>query len=364
MKLLVTCALLLGSLTPAQDLPSDAQIRKAWGFLTPAEKTEVTEWFRAEVSYLDTSQNKLIAYLIEGADRDRGEWPDAQPAPFFDPAKHAPAQPIPRKTLAFDDPKAVAARAEFAPQRDPLQRAWIYDWSTGELRHVGDERDPELLFENGLLGLPPLVDYAEALLLQRLDDGAERATLTAFAHAYTDRVGTVFPGVTLFDAWGSGAEMEMPDIDVLGVIHDVLDEWKKWKAPIPNGKQRSAYDAVEELFLNAYHHRRLREAIAANYLRGNAVAADTYAPNILAFNALWESAGGDPDKLVKELPEAKDWDKFLKNLTRDIAKKKSFREAGQNRLAWYEGERYKVKAMLVWVLTEFGAFERKALPKD
>jgi len=341
----------------------DKDIRQAWSYLTPAEQAEVTEWFRAEVSYLDTTQNKLIADLSEGSDRDRGQWPELQAAPFFDPATHAPAQPIPRKRLDFDDPKAVAARALFAPERDPLQRAFVYDWTTGELRRTRDERDPSLVFENGLLGLPPLTDLAEALLLQRLDDGAERPTLTAFAHAYTDRNGTVFPGVTLFDAWGSGAEMEMPDVDVLGVIHDVLGDWKKWKAPIPGGAQKKAYDAVGELFLSAFHHRRLREALAANYLRGKAVAADTYAPNVLAFSALWENAQGDPDKLVKELPATKDWDKFMKGLTSDIAKKKSFREAGQNRLAWFEGERYLVKSKLVWVLQEFGAFERKSLPK-
>jgi len=352
------------SLAARQELPTDARILEAWSYLTPDEKGEVTEWFRAEVSYLDTTQNKLIAYLEEGSDRDRGEWPAAEPAPLFDPETHAPAQPIPRKRLSYDDSKAAAARAKFAPQRDPMQRAWIYDWATGELRITKDERDPEMLFNNGLLGIPPLADLAEALLLQRLDDGAERPTLAAFAHAYTDRGGTAFPGVTLFDAWGSGAEMEMPDIDVLGVIHTVLDDWKSFKAPIPGGKQKKAYAKVGDLFLLAFHHRRLREALAANYLRGKAIPADTYAPNILALNALWEDASGDPDKLVKDLPKAKGWDKYMKSLSKKIAKKKAFREAGQNRVDWFEGERYQVKAKLVWVLQEFGAFDRKELPKQ
>lgn len=348
---------------PAQELPTDARILEAWSYLTPPEQAEVTEWFRAEVSYLDTTQNKLIAYLEESADRDRGEWPKAEPAPYFDPEVHAPAQPIKRTRLDPESKKALAAREKFAPSRDPMLRAWVYDWATGDVRITRDERDPELLFQNGLLGIPPLADYAEALLLRQLDDGSERATLAAFAHAYTDRTGTVYPGVTLFDAWGSGAEMEMPDVDVLGIIHTVLDDWKSFKAPIPGGKQKKAYAKVGDLFLPAFHHRRLREALAANYLRGKAIPSDTYAPNILALNALWEEAQSDPAQLVKELPKAKDWDKFMKSLTKKIAKKKSFREAGQNRVDWFEGERYQVKAKLVWVMQEFGAFDRKALPK-
>ena len=359
---IVALALAPAAVASPQELPTDARIKRAWSYLRPEEQAEVTEWFRAEVSYLDTVQNQLIAFLEDGSDRDRGAWPEAEEAPFFDPAVHAPAQPIPRKRLAFDDSQAVAARKKFAPARDPMQRAWVYDWTCGELRRTRDERDAELLFQNGLLGIPPRADLAEALLLQQLDDGSERAVLTAFAHAYTDRSGTVFPGVTLFDAWGSGAEMEMPDVDVLGVIHTVLDEWKKWKAPIPGGKQKKAYAAVEELFLPAFRYRRLREAFAANYLRGKAIPSDTFAPNILGLNAMWEEVAGDPAKLREELPDAKHWEKFMKSLTKKVAKKKKFREAGQGRVNWFEGERYKVKAKLVWVLQEFGAFDRTELP--
>lgn len=354
---------LAGHPSAAEEPPSDARVQKAWSYLANDEKSEVTEWFRAEVSYMDLVQNQLIAFVEKTGDRDRGAWPEAaSEAPFFDPETHSPAQPIPRKRLDFDDPKAVAGRATFAPNRDPMQRAWIYDWTTGELRITRDERDPELLFANGLLGLPPKSDLAEALLLRLLDDGSQRKTLTAFSHAYTDRTGAVFPGITLFDAWGSGAEMEMPDVDVLGIVHTLLDEWKKWKAPIPGGQQKKIYTKVGDLFVPAYQHRRLREALAANYLRGKAVPNDTFGPNILGFNALWEEANSDPAALIKELPKPKKWEKFLKSLTKKVAKKKKFREKGQARVDWFENERFRVRAKLVWVLKEFGAFERKRLP--
>ena len=82
-----------------------------------------------------------------------------------------------------------------------------------------------------------------------MDDGSMKSVMTAFSHAYADRQGNAFPGITLYDAWSSGAEMEMPDVECLGIVHDLLDDWKTWKAPVR--KQESLYDAIGELFVKA-----------------------------------------------------------------------------------------------------------------
>ncbi len=352
---------------PAQDAepaPSDDRLREAWSFLLPEEQFEVCEWYRAEVSYLDTYQNKMIAYVLGGEERDRGTWPAPEPTPYFDPEVHCPAQPIPRQRL---DPNSNAAKRAVklfgqGNAADPLRRSWAYDWASGEIVMLAEETDPTVLFENAMRGLPPLIDLAEALVLRRLDDGEERVALAAYAHAYTDRSGNVFPGVTLYDAWSSGREFEMPDVDTLGILHTVYNDWRSYKAPVPANKQKPLYDKIGEAFLTAKRHRGLREALAANYLRGNALPNDIYKSSALAFNALWEEATGVPEELAKELPKAKDWKKYMERLVKQ-QKKKKFVEAGQNRLAWLESERVRVKATLVRVMTEFGALDRTELPK-
>ena len=366
-SLALTFAPVLCSLAQAQEvepLPTDERIREAWSFLLPREQKEVSEWFRAEAGYLDTSQNRLIQYLIDSEERDRGAWPTAKPLPWFDPETHSPAQPIPRKRLDATSPVAEREykRLKGNMPKDNLRRAFDYDWTTGDVVSVGDERDPELLFENAIMGLPPQIDLAEALLLRRLDDGSQRVALTAFLHIYTDRNGSAFPGISLYDAWSSGLEFEMPDIDTLGILHDVFDDWNSFKAPVPTGSQKRLYARIGDAFLDAKHHRELLEAITVNYVRGNAIPINPYTPNSLAFNALWQEVNGDPEAFAKDLPRADRWEKYLKGLVTK-SKKKSFREMGQGRIDWFELDRWRVKSTLVWVLREFGAMDRKALPK-
>lgn len=348
-----------------EPLPEDARIREAWGYLLPAEQAEVTEWFRAEVGYMDTFQARVIDHLMQGTDVDRGLLDAPPELPHYEPAVHAPKQPIRRRLLDRDDRRAIREHERLVASWDfdPVRSAFRYDWTTGEIHVVGDERDPELLFENGMLGLVPLVGYGEALLQQRLDDGSQRATLAAFGHAYTDRSGNKYPTITLYDAWCSGQDFEMPDVDVLGIVHTLWDDWTTWKAPIPTSKHKKLYAKLGDVLVEAKHHRQLREALAANYLRGGAVPQDLYAPNALAFNALWDEHQSDPAALFDELPAAEDWEDWLKDLTRRIARKKDFRNAGQARLDYVEAERYRVKATLVWVLREFGAFDRTELPE-
>jgi len=368
-SLLVTLSLLTLMLAPvasaqeAQRLPSDERLRKAWSFLLPEEQLEIGEWYRSEVGYLDTFQNKMIAYVVGAEERDRGTWPAAEPLPYFDPELHCPAQPIRRTRLAVDSGRAEAARSRLKPSEgsDPLRRTWVYDWASGEIVTLTNENDPEVLFENALLGLPPLIDLAEALLLRRLDDGSQRVALAAFQHAYTDRSGNIYPGVSLYDAWSSGKEFEMPDVDTLGILHTVYDDWRSFKAPVPGSKQEKLYDKIGEAFIDAKRHRGLREAIAVNYLRGSAIPADDYSGTGLAFNALWEECSGVPEAFAEDLPKVKRWKNYLEGLVRKT-KKKKFRTAGKNRIAWIDAERFRVKATLVRVLKEFGAMDRKKRP--
>ncbi len=365
--LLLAIPFVVGSLATAQDqdaATSDERLREAWSYLLPEEQAEVGEWYRAEVGYLDTYQNRMIAYVIDAEETDRGTWPQAGPRPFFDPVRHCPAQPIPRKWLDANSRRAQDALKTFKPAKfaDPLWKTWSYDWSNGQIVAHGDERNPQVLFENALQGLPPLIDLAEALLLRRLDDGSQRVALTAFEHAYTDRSGNVYPGISLYDAWCSGTEFEMPDVDNLGIMHSVYNDWKSYTAPVPGTLQTKLYAKVGEAFVDAKHHRQLREAVAANYLRGSAVPKDIYSSSSLSFNALWQEYASVPETFAENLPDAKYWKKYIEKLTKRT-NEREFVEAGKNRIAWIDGERARVRATLVRVLEEFGAMKRKKRPE-
>ena len=253
------------------------------------------------------------------------------PAPTYDPELHCPAQPIPRRLLKPSDTRAERAlkRFKLTPSEAQVAPGWTYDYAARELRREQGWNSPKRVFKNALLGAAPGQDLAIAILELNLDDGELRDTFAAFSHAYADRTGWVYPGVTLYDAWASGAQMEMPDVECLGIIHDLKDDWKTWKAPVR--KQDSLYDAIGELFFPARQHRGLRHALAVAYLVGDPGPLDAYAGNYLQLHALWEECASTPAKLSERLPNSKGWRNFLEDWSEHVKETGPLRSKAENR---------------------------------
>lgn len=336
--------------------PTDAELRAAWNRMDAEQRADWVEWFRAEAEWLGTFQARLVAYVIESEPRDPGTWPEESPAPTYDPKVHAPAQPIARRPMP---PGAAADRARdrwFAaiPQRR-LKSAWRYDYPLGELRRARAEDEPTRVFENAIAGFPPGLDLAEALVERALDDGSQRATLTAFAHAYSDRTGKVVPGVTLYDVWCSGREMEMPDVECLGVLHDLKDDWKSYRAPVPERKQKALYDEIGALFVPAHRHRGLRCALARTYLSGEPVLRDGYQESLDRLHSLWDRADSTPSKLAEDVPASDDWQAFLEGLAEQCREDAALRKQGEVRRATLAADAARCRALAVRLLRE-GAY--------
>ena len=73
-----------------------ARALEAFGRLGQREQRELVDYIALEVGHLESFQNELLSFVLRAADKDRGVWPEESPAPFFDPAEHARAQPIAR----------------------------------------------------------------------------------------------------------------------------------------------------------------------------------------------------------------------------------------------------------------------------
>jgi hypothetical protein len=341
-----------GAPAPAPEGPTDAEVRAAWQALDADTRRELFEWFRSEVIWLDTFQNGLVRFVLEGQPRDAGLWPTLETAPWYDPAVHAPAQPIPRKALPADGKAVTRKRKEFffrVPERR-LRAAFVYDPASRELRRVAEVDDPDRHMENALAGFRPDHDLAEALVEMQLDDGSQQEVARAFAHAYTDRTGGVYTGLTLYDAWASGARMEMPDVDCLGILHELKDDWKSFVAPVPGPKQEPLYQEVADLFAPYHHHRGLRRALARCYLTGYPVLRDGYGPNLDRLHALWETHESTPEKLAEALPEAAGWERFLSGWVEEVDGSPELLAKGQRRRDTLHADGQRVRALLVSVL--------------
>lgn len=339
----------------------EAGVRRAWDALSPDARREVVGRFAEEVRHLDGLRSALVAHVLQNADVDAGFVPDAGEIPYFDPKVHAPAQPIARKRLEPDS-SAARAFAERTFERAPktgLDAAFRYDWARREVVRVADPDAPERVFANGLAGYAPGHDFVLALVERSLDRGDEAKALEAFGHAYTDRAGAVYPGVTLYDAWASGVEIEMPDVDVLGVIHLVFDDWSTWKAPIPERQHAAIYAEVKRLFLAARDYRGLRSALAWTYLSASAPLADGYVGHRLRLHGLWESVSSEPAALAPKLPEAAQRQEFLFEWSQSFDKNAELLPRAQARQAALELDALTVRETLATVVREVAASSTK-----
>ncbi|MBM3977620.1 MAG: hypothetical protein FJ299_11595 [Planctomycetes bacterium] len=342
------------------------ELELGWKYLLTDEKREVAEYFTAQAGTLDSYQRRLISRARQLSDRDPSLWPVEAELAWYDPKKHAPKQPIPRKRLAEDDPLVSAARTALAA---PLPRAiaatWSYDWGTRGLQRSSRraEDDPERIFANACLGLPPDADWALALVLRALDDGAQSTALAAFAHAYTDREGGVYP-FTLYEAWSAGREMEMPDVDTLGLLHDLTNDWKTFVAPVPQKQHAKLYEGtLFPLFVPARAHRAPREGLAQTYLRAEPGLSEGYEAAVIRFHALWDYMNELPPKLAGALSENRNWDKYFKQWTASLAKQQVLYERGHVRQLRLLDDELALRQLLLSCMRELGVLGRTALPK-
>jgi hypothetical protein len=344
----------------------DERARAAFAALEPAQKKELCDFLELETSHLGTFQSDLIAWVLKQQDRDPLRWPLVTPPPTFDPLVHAPAQPIARKLL---DPGSASAKAaverilgERESARARLRPGYVYDYSTGELRRIASADEPQRIFENALRGHPPKLDLAEALVERMLDDGSQKQRAIAFAHAYSDRSGNVFPGITLYDAYGSGTDIEMPDVETLGIAHTLFDDWTTWKAPIPGPQQEPLYEKIGAEFLALHRHRGLRHALTMTFARGTVALQDGYDGFLDNLHALWEDCKSTPDTLGDRLPSAADWSKFLEAWRQRCIDEGELYAAGQNRRAVLDASERAVRETVFRVLGEYGALAPQKPP--
>ena len=345
--------------TPLVAQVTDDEVRAAWKKLSREDQSEIVEWFSAECERLPTFQVGLMNYVFRELPQSRYDWPEAaQKLPLYDAQRHAPGQPIVRKWLK-EDSRTVTKWKErvfaVAPARR-LTSAWQYNYATGSVERLPGHADPERIFENGLAGCPVNLDLAEAVLERMLDDGSLRKEHAAFGHAYADRLGKAYPGVTLYDTWCSGAEQEMPDVECLGMVHDIFDDWDTWEAPVPESQHDPLYARLGEVFVKLRRQRGLRTALTRAYFSATPVMRDAYGPSTDRLHSLWDQHGSVPGKLLESLPADDDWNEWWEVKGKELDNQLELYQAGQVRRQTLVADADRVRRLLIGVMTEYGAF--------
>jgi hypothetical protein len=303
-----------------------------WKEYESDERAATIELFQEKLAQLDTSQLALVRELVSEEYVDVATIEERQRGIQYDPKKHAPQQPILRNWLDADDPRVGAVYEQFYGQRDPsaLIAAYVYDWPTRKIVRTRAPDDIEAVFANAANGYPPGLDLALAVVERELDDGDLDRIQSAFGHVYTDLDGFVYPQTTLYDAWASGFEIAMPDVDALGVIHDLFDDWNTWQAPIPGREHEHLYATIGGEYRKIRRYRTLREALARLLLIGDP-ASSLYLPARTNLHAVWARSGSKVAKLKRQLPDQAEQEEWIAEWVANCKEDEKLWQAGQHR---------------------------------
>lgn len=350
----------------AQDPRTPDELFDAWSALEERKRVDTSQWFLAECDRSTTFRSRLERYLVQSVDGNPHDWPPSGERPTFDPKVHTPGQVIERSFV--DVERAPYARTFDRLKGGFVDRAFVpaveYDWSRGEIVQLMQWDDPERIARNASRGFTPYTDLAEALVERQLDDRSFAVHAEAFGHAYADRTGKAFREVTLYTAWSSGAQLEMPDVEVLGIYHALTDDWKTYVAPVPGSQHRPLYKLIAEAFSEYRKYRDLRTAFAVTYLQARPELPKGYAGLRTSLHGMWEMFGSDPAKLAGELPSNEDWESWIESTgtqaRRDAdvdARRRGREKALEDSSAW-------ARRTFEAILDEYGAFDPKPDPPD
>ena len=328
---------------------ASGQLWNLWNRLTPKERSRALESFRKRIAATQTPQLELLRKLNASA----SEIPLQKAAAHYSASEHAPGDPIPRYQLASDSARVRAARQAFFPEPDPREEIVVYGyaWGTAQVLRLRQELSDEEQFTNAANGYAPGLDLARARALKALDGGHLRALQVAFEHAYTDREGGVYPGISLYQAWRSRKQMEMPDVDNLGIYHDLTGDWSSYVAPIDGSLHAELYGIIESFFQRILSYRELRVALAQCLLEGEPLNGQFSGPRT-NLHAFWAELGADPERARAVLPGetgAAEW--LALRLERDRADPKLW-EAGEKRRKYLEQDANRVRSVMQKALEE------------
>ena len=99
----------------------------------------------------------------------------------------------------------------------------------------------------------------------------------------------------------------MPDVECLGIVHSLDDDWKTYVAPVNARLHSRLYAQISEHYVPYKAYRDMREAIARTYVTYEPVLPTGYSTTRDNSTASGSDPVPDPAALAKTLPDADDW---------------------------------------------------------
>lgn len=221
--------------------------------------------------------------------------PITRKPPYFDP-RDWNEDGAPTRRVTTEGTESWKSRRQEMPQVQllpDLKRSAWYDWGEGKIVRRSRPLSPEERCANLLRGFPPGTDILLARVQQSLDDDPRMRKLGRyFEHCYADLQANVYEGITLYDAWASGAQLAMPDIEVIAFAQWMLDD-DSLHAPIPGDQSAPIFTEMAKAALEFRKYRTLREVMAGALVARAPTRDARYAPLAGRCHWLWATFQAD-----------------------------------------------------------------------
>lgn len=287
----------------------------AWDRFAAADgttKAELLARAKAKVEALTDPEVKKLLALRDRARREIKVAPPREPV-FYTCEEYAPVQ----ATRHFEpDDSSYASEQEGVMQvwTDPAPYLEVvrYDFATNDVVDLGVTPTVDEEFWDLLAGNVEDTDLLVAWLMKQWDFDAKLDPLADFfGHVYCDRLGAAFKHITIYDAFRSGATVEMPDADVIAFARHILHD-NSFTSPIPpDRRQQQLYESIKKSFVKLRDHRTLVESAARVFVNDEAMLRPELEGLRLRLIYLFEENGSDPARIAKALAATKTRDGFV-----------------------------------------------------
>lgn len=302
---------------PTATATADALLAR-FARLDAASRSDVVRSLERRLARVDHE----LLQSIQSMQKGKGTYPLQGDRVWFDPAEFAPSAK-PRAVIGAGTPqhqRATRGMQELGVPCD-LDAAVVYDWRIGACARAANDLTEHQRFANLARGYAPGADHAVAQVLAALDtDPVQRRLADYFEHLYADREGTVFAGISLYDAWRSGIRIEMPDTDTIAFARLVLDT-RSVVDPIPADRRRERlYARIADSYVLHHEHRTLRQALAAAFVAADPVLDPAWQTLVERAHWLWQTCGRDPKAVAARLLRTPDRGALVREVDAELAK--------------------------------------------
>jgi hypothetical protein len=317
-------ALFQGSAEPQLDTESvvlseqDQNIMRRFDGLPEDEQTRIATELQQQVLDLENPLCEAARLLLNDRKLRNAKKNDKGDLPAYSAAEFAPQLKLRTRTVKPGSRHWKSfVKSNFRQGLPDRSKLWDWDYGPNSLLQA-PTRPPRDVVIDLLIGRWPLNGKLSAYAEGALDrDKDFDAAADYFAHAYRDRDGKVYQGISLFDIWSAQTTFGISDVESIAFMRKIAKN-DRYVSPIPASKHNRIYKQIEAQFESYREYRSLRFAIAQRFVDPNGTLPVQFRGITATFDKAWVLMEHKPRRMAAFLERHTTRSEFLAAIAKDM----------------------------------------------